>query len=87
MQEVTAWFVNAHGMAEQLRDVVELQGIHQESLVRTVACHWTRRDEDTMRLYFTTDWREFAKENGLKVGQELEFTLSSQSFFVVRVVV
>ena len=86
VQEVPARFVNAHGMAEQLQDVVELQGVHQESPVRTVACQWTRH-ENRMRLYFTTGWSEFAKENGLKVGQELEFTLTSESFFVVRVVV
>ena len=90
MQEVPARFVNAHGMAEQLQvDVVELQGVHQESPVRTVACQWTRKDGSKyrMRLFFTAKWSELAKENGHKVGQELQFTPTCEAFFVVSVVV
>ncbi|KAG0618121.1 hypothetical protein M758_4G040900 [Ceratodon purpureus] len=84
MIEVPASFVRTHEM--QFQDAVELQGIHQESPVRTVTCHWVRSGEQQLRLYFKGGWRNFAKENGLIKGQELQFSLTSKSFFVVRVV-
>lgn len=84
MQEVPASFVKMHGMPQQLQDDVILQGIHQDSPVRIVTCHWQRQDAKTLRLYFKAGWPEFAEENGLKVGQELQFTLIADSFFAVR---
>ena len=53
MQEVPARFVNAHGMVEQLQvDVVELQGVHQESPVRTgmsmVQERWVEVQDETL---------------------------------------
>ena len=83
VQEVPGSFVRKHCMPWQLGNDVELQGIHQGSPVRTVRCQW-RKSGRQMRLRFVTGWSSFLKENGLQAGQVLHFTLTSDSFFAVR---
>ena len=78
VQEIPAKFARTHG--RRLETVVKLQGIYKESPVCTVTCIW----ETATRLYLKDGWKKFGDENMLEVEQELEFTLTSDSFFVVR---
>jgi len=73
--------VRTHG--NQLRGSVKLQGIHEDSPIFLVTCR--RRPDHRLRIYFfPTEWCRFVKENGLKKGHELQFSLIDESYFVVR---
>ncbi|KAG0618119.1 hypothetical protein M758_4G040700 [Ceratodon purpureus] len=84
--EIPASFVRMHGM--RLQDDVKLQGIHQESPVYsvTLGSRIKQRTSNERRLFFQTGWKTFLNANGLQEGQELNFTLTADSFFTVRVV-
>ena len=73
VQEIPAKFARTHG--RRLETVVKLQGIYKESPVCTVTCNW----ETATRLYLKDGWKKFGDEM-LEVEQELEFTLTSDSF-------
>ncbi|KAG0588314.1 hypothetical protein KC19_2G233600 [Ceratodon purpureus] len=78
--EVPAEFWKAYG--SRLGSVVKLQGIREESQVRTMDC--SRKYGMQPRIFLRSGWSEFATENNLEVGQELLFTLTADSYFVVR---
>ena len=83
VQEVPADFTRKHG--GRLRTIVTLEGISQETRACTVACSWGQDSRSKIpRLHLKYGWTEFWDANGLEVGQELEFTLVSDSCFVVR---
>ncbi|KAG0578706.1 hypothetical protein KC19_4G044100 [Ceratodon purpureus] len=81
--EVPASFVKTHGMKLNQAEV-KVQGIHHESPVRIVRLSWKEQFEAATRLFLRAGWSNFMKENGLHKGQELRFTLTAASFFVVR---
>jgi hypothetical protein len=82
VQEIPTEFWKTYGT--RLRPFVELQGIREESPVRTVACSPCLQGNRYWRVQLKDGWRDFAIENNLEVGQELQFTLAGDSFFVVR---
>jgi len=68
---------------------VQLQGIQEESPIRTVTCSFKITQQDmeeyaTRASSLSLGWGDFVRENGLRAGQELTFTLAAASFFVVR---
>ncbi|KAG0588110.1 hypothetical protein KC19_2G216600 [Ceratodon purpureus] len=65
----------------ELQTHIKLQGIYEGSAERIVACSWIN---DKQRLFLTDGWREFQAENDLEAGLVLGFTLTGNSFFVVR---
>jgi hypothetical protein len=71
----------------RLHSLIKLQGIQEESQERTVACLPSWNVGKQARLYLRAGWSDFAAENNLKVGQVIVFTLTADSFFVVRGVV
>lgn len=79
-QEIPVEFWKKYG--NRLRFRVKLQGVREESPIRTVVC--SESVNECGRLYLRTGWRDFAAENNLEVGQWLLFTLTGDSFFVVR---
>lgn len=80
-QEIPARFMRMHHT--RLGTRVKLQGIQDVSPVCTVACSFIN-DRGRPRLYFRNGWSDFVKNNFLRVGQRLVFTLTADSFFVVR---
>ena len=82
MQEIPVVFWRTYG--SRLHSLVKLQGIRKESQVQTVACLPILQGDQTWRLYLRAGWRDFADANKLEVGQVLEFTLTADSFFIVR---
>jgi hypothetical protein len=64
--------------------MVKLQEIHERCPMRIVVCEWRFDGKSSSRLCLTDGWREFGDENGLEVGQELLFTLTADSYLVVR---
>jgi hypothetical protein len=82
VQEIPTEFWKKY--STRLRPSVKLQGIHEESPMRTVACSPCLQDNRYWRLQLKDGWGDFAIENNLAVGQELQFTLAGDSFFVVR---
>ena len=80
MQEIPLGFYKVYG--SRLHSDVQLQGIHEDSPVRTMACLATRGNQ--MRHFLRGKWKDFADENNLEVGQGLLFALTADSFFVVR---
>ena len=85
LQEVPSSFLEKHGI--QLQHHVKLQGIREDSPIRTVTCseNVLKDDEDSSKPgALWLGWGDFVRENGLCAGQELAFTLTSESFFVVR---
>jgi hypothetical protein len=63
---------------------VQLQGVGEESPVRNVSCV-SKAEKGRIRLYLKAGWGDFAEDNMLRVGQELVFSLTADSFFTVRV--
>jgi hypothetical protein len=80
MQEIPLGFWKKYG--SRLHSDVQLQGIHEDSPVRTMACLATRGIH--VRHFLRGKWKDFVNENNLEVGQELLFALTADSFFVVR---
>lgn len=81
LQEIPGPFWKTY--SKNLWPKVKLQGIWEESAVRTVTCSVTSY-EGQIRVFLRTGWKGFSKENNLEVGQELLFTLVGDSFFTVR---
>lgn len=81
MQEVPSSFVITHGIQLQAAHV-HLQGIREESLVRPVTTCFL--SEFSANPHLCLGWGDFVRENSLRAGQELVFTLAAESFFVVR---
>jgi hypothetical protein len=73
-----------HGI--KLQHHVKLQGIRIDSPIRTVTCTEIvlRDGEHSIRPALWLGWGDFVRENALRAGQELAFTLTSESFFVIR---
>jgi len=78
-------------LLDQGAHVVQLQGIQAESPIRTVTCAFKITQQDmeesatsTRASSLSLGWGDFVRENGLRAGQELAFTLAAASFFVVR---
>lgn len=82
MQEIPVVFWRTYG--SRLHSLVKLQGTREDSQVRTVACLPILQGDQTWRLYLRAGWRDFTDANNLEVGQVLEFTLTADSFFLVR---
>jgi hypothetical protein len=80
VQEIPLGFYKVYG--SRLHSDVQLQGIHEDSPVRTMACLETCGNP--VRHFLRAEWRDFAKENNLEVGQKLSFVLTADSFFSVR---
>lgn len=86
-QEFPVKFVGTYG--ERFQPSVQLQGVYEESPVHLVACRrYKGRDakqNPILRLGIKEhDWCAFVKENNLQKGQVLQFSLTADSFFVVR---
>lgn len=77
MQEIPLSFAMAHGI--QLQALVKLQGIRDELPCRVVTC-----SSRAMQLPLSLGWGDFVRDNALRTGQELVFSLAADSFFVVR---
>lgn len=76
----------AHGI--QLQALVKLQGIHDKSPFRLVTCSRGMQQGGEhfaeLRPPSSLGWGDFVRDNALRTGQELVFTLAAESFFVVR---
>lgn len=80
-QEIPQKFAMTHG--KQLRPFVKLQGFTEGSPVCVVSCKFNEQRRQT-RLYLRSGWSTFVSDNNLRLGQVLEFTLTGNSFFVVK---
>jgi len=87
MQEFPIKFASIY--SEYFQPTIQLQGVYEESPVYLVACRrYKGRDAKQnaiLRLGIKEhDWCAFVKENKLQKGQELQFSLTADSYFVVR---
>ena len=85
MQDVPLYFVKKHNI--QLQPHVKLQGSQEESPFQTVTCTYNMlqdSEERSTRPPLSLGWGDFVRDNALQVGQQLVFTLVSESFFVIR---
>jgi len=80
VQEIPGGFCRKYG--NRIRTVVKLQGIHEQSPERTMTCYTSFGMDIRHRV--KKGWAAFIAENHLHEGQQLLFTLSADSFFVVR---
>uniref|UniRef100_A0A7I4CZY7 TF-B3 domain-containing protein n=1 Tax=Physcomitrium patens TaxID=3218 RepID=A0A7I4CZY7_PHYPA len=79
--EIPQHFAVKYG--SQLLDSIQLQGIHESSPVRNLQTI-SHLDKARVRLYLAgAGWDNFVTENMLRVGNELVFYLSADSFFKV----
>ncbi|KAG0598964.1 hypothetical protein M758_12G115900 [Ceratodon purpureus] len=82
--EVPSSFLRAHAIQLEAAHV-RLQGICEESPVRAVTANSRRpmHNPDGEPILYL-GWGDFVRENVLRAGQELVFTLAAESFFEVR---
>lgn len=83
MQKLPERFVEAYG--DRLQPRIQLQGVHDYSLGYVVSCLCSHERDEIWRRYLkNTEWRHFVRENRLREGQELQFSLVADSYFKVR---
>ena len=85
MQDVPRSFVRKHNI--QLQPHVKLQGIRGDSPFRVVTCTYNMLQDSEERSSsppLSLGWGDFVRDNALQAGQQLVFTLVSESFFVIR---
>ena len=85
MQDVPFSFVKKHDI--QLQPHVKLQGTREDSPFRIVTCSYNMlqdSEERSKRPPLSLGWGDFVRDNALKVGQQLVFTLVSESYFVIK---
>jgi hypothetical protein len=82
MQEFPQWFVRTHGM--HFRPHFRVQGVHEDSPIYNMNS-MVPKGWDGQRLGFQNKhWNAFVEDNELKKGQQLQFSLTGDSYFVVR---
>ncbi|KAG0627028.1 hypothetical protein M758_2G168900 [Ceratodon purpureus] len=83
--DVPRSFVRKHNI--QLQPHVKLQGIRGDSPFRVVTCTYNMLQDSEERSSsppLSLGWGDFVRDNALQAGQQLVFTLVSESFFVIR---
>lgn len=85
MQNVPLAFVKKHSI--RLNAHVKLQGTRDGSPSRIVTCSYDMLqdgDSCSTKVPLSLGWGDFVRDNSLQAGQELVFTLATDSFFVVK---